>query len=156
MKKLIKREDGQGLVEYALLLVLIAVVIIVALTMVGDEVRAVYARVIAGLNGQSVVGSGTEYVVTGFGVNVSGGPAICSVEATNVQVLVFENGAIAGAGVAVSASAVATGGNPGSGGDTTNDSGIATIGSIVSSNAACSGTMEVSVNGNSLSVPYSQ
>ena len=47
----IKREEGQGLVEYALLLVLIAVVVIGALFLLGDEVRSVYARVIGALGG---------------------------------------------------------------------------------------------------------
>jgi pilus assembly protein Flp/PilA len=152
----IKREEGQGLVEYALLLVLVAIAVIIILAMVGDEVRSVYARVVAGLNGQTVEGSGTEYVVSGFGVNVSGGPAVCTVTATNVQVLVFEDGGLAGAGVSVSASGVATGGSSGSGSGTTDASGTANVGSITSSGAACSGTMEVSVGGNSLSVPYSQ
>ena len=44
------REEGQGLVEYALILVLIAVVVIVLLTLVGDEVRSTFSRIASGLN----------------------------------------------------------------------------------------------------------
>jgi pilus assembly protein Flp/PilA len=44
------REEGQGLVEYALILVLIAVVVIVLLTLVGDEVRSTFSRIASGLD----------------------------------------------------------------------------------------------------------
>lgn len=43
------REDGQGLVEYALILVLIAVVVIVILTLLGPAVGEVFSRILAGL-----------------------------------------------------------------------------------------------------------
>ncbi|MDT8307218.1 MAG: Flp family type IVb pilin, partial [Anaerolineae bacterium] len=46
------REEGQGLVEYALILVLIAVVVIVILTILGSTVAVAYARIIGGLSGQ--------------------------------------------------------------------------------------------------------
>jgi pilus assembly protein Flp/PilA len=157
MKRIIvKREEGQGLVEYALLLVLVAIAVIVILAMIGDEVRSVYARVIAGLNGQTISGTGTEYVVTGFDVSVSGGPALCTVTATNVQVTVFEDGLLAGAGVSATAVADAPGGGSGSGSGTTDENGIADLGSISDSGAACSGTLEVSSGGNSRFVSYSQ
>ena len=38
-------EEGQGLVEYALILVLIAVVVIVILTVVGQQVNNVFSNV---------------------------------------------------------------------------------------------------------------
>ena len=47
------REEGQGLVEYALILVLIAVVVIVLLTLVGDEVRSTFSRIASGLDTKS-------------------------------------------------------------------------------------------------------
>jgi len=40
------REDGQGLIEYALLLVLIALVVIVALSVLGTGVANVFSRII--------------------------------------------------------------------------------------------------------------
>jgi pilus assembly protein Flp/PilA len=51
---LLEREDderGQGMVEYALILVLIAVVVIVILAVVGNQVSNVFSNVSNGLNG---------------------------------------------------------------------------------------------------------
>jgi pilus assembly protein Flp/PilA len=42
-------EEGQGMVEYALILVLIAVVVIVILTVVGQQVSNVFSNVSGGL-----------------------------------------------------------------------------------------------------------
>ena len=39
------KEKGQGLVEYALILVLIAVVVIVVLTLLGGQIRNVFSRI---------------------------------------------------------------------------------------------------------------
>jgi len=49
--KFIKREKGQGLVEYALLLVLIAVVVIGVLMLLGPQINAIFGRVIGALGG---------------------------------------------------------------------------------------------------------
>ena len=43
------REEGQGLVEYALILVLIAIVVIVILGLLGDEVSTVFSQITSGL-----------------------------------------------------------------------------------------------------------
>ena len=43
-------EEGQGMVEYALILVLIAVVVIIILTVVGQQVSNVFSNVSNGLN----------------------------------------------------------------------------------------------------------
>ena len=43
------REEGQGLVEYALILVLIAIVVIVILTALGTQVSTVFSRITSGL-----------------------------------------------------------------------------------------------------------
>jgi pilus assembly protein Flp/PilA len=45
------REEGQGLVEYALILVLIAIVVIVLLTALGGQVQTVFSRITSGLSG---------------------------------------------------------------------------------------------------------
>jgi pilus assembly protein Flp/PilA len=45
------REKGQGLVEYALILVLIAVVVIVVLTALGNQVSTVFSRITSTLSG---------------------------------------------------------------------------------------------------------
>ena len=43
------KEDGQGLVEYALILVLIAIVVIGILTLLGGKVRTVFSTINSGL-----------------------------------------------------------------------------------------------------------
>jgi pilus assembly protein Flp/PilA len=43
------REKGQGLVEYALILVLVAVVVIAVLLLLGPQVGAVFSNIIAHL-----------------------------------------------------------------------------------------------------------
>ena len=45
------REEGQGLVEYALILVLIAIVVIVILTTLGGVINDVFGSVVEGLGG---------------------------------------------------------------------------------------------------------
>ncbi|HET9849083.1 MAG TPA: Flp family type IVb pilin [Candidatus Dormibacteraeota bacterium] len=44
------REDGQGMVEYALILVLIAVVVIVVLIVLGNQVQNVFCNISGGLS----------------------------------------------------------------------------------------------------------
>ena len=43
------REEGQGLVEYALILVLVAIVVIAILTLLGPQIANVFSRITAGL-----------------------------------------------------------------------------------------------------------
>ena len=43
------REEGQGLVEYALILVLIAIVVIVALTALGGQIGNVFNKITTNL-----------------------------------------------------------------------------------------------------------
>ena len=45
------REEGQGLVEYALILVLIAIVVIAILTLLGGQVSTVFSQIVSGLGG---------------------------------------------------------------------------------------------------------
>ena len=44
------REEGQGLVEYALILVLIAVVVIAVLTLLGGQIQGVFQSIADQLN----------------------------------------------------------------------------------------------------------
>ena len=50
--------SGQGLVEYALVLVLVAVVVIGILTILGPQIGNVFSRVTAGLDGSNGGGAG--------------------------------------------------------------------------------------------------
>jgi len=43
------REEGQGLVEYALILVLIAIVVIAILTVLGTQVSEIFSTITSGL-----------------------------------------------------------------------------------------------------------
>jgi pilus assembly protein Flp/PilA len=45
------KEKGQGLVEYALILVLVAVVVIAVLTLLGPIIGNVFSDIITGLGG---------------------------------------------------------------------------------------------------------
>jgi Flp/Fap pilin component. len=45
------REKGQGLVEYALILVLIAIVVIAILAILGTQVSTVFSQITSGLRG---------------------------------------------------------------------------------------------------------
>jgi len=47
------REEGQGLVEYALILVLIAIVVIVVLSLLGTSISAIFSQI-----GSSLTGTG--------------------------------------------------------------------------------------------------
>lgn len=45
------REEGQGLVEYALILVLVAIIVIAILAILGPQIGNVFSRVTSGLAG---------------------------------------------------------------------------------------------------------
>lgn len=45
------REDGQGLVEYGLLLILVAVLLIVLLVLLGDRIKETYCEIILSMRG---------------------------------------------------------------------------------------------------------
>ncbi len=49
LRNFFAREEGQGLVEYALILVLIAIVVIGILTVLGNRVSRVFSNINSGL-----------------------------------------------------------------------------------------------------------
>ena len=49
LRAFLDREEGQGMVEYALILVLIAVVVIVVLMVLGNQVQNVFCNISGGL-----------------------------------------------------------------------------------------------------------
>jgi pilus assembly protein Flp/PilA len=51
ISRLVRDEEGQGLAEYALILVLIAVVVIGVLGTLGDEIKSVFTDITNGLTG---------------------------------------------------------------------------------------------------------
>lgn len=48
-----KKRDGQAMVEYALILVLIAVVVIGVLLLLGGEIKAIFNNIAGALKGSS-------------------------------------------------------------------------------------------------------
>ena len=50
LRSFFAKEDGQGLVEYALILVLIAIVVIGILTVLGGKVSQVFSSISSGLS----------------------------------------------------------------------------------------------------------
>jgi pilus assembly protein Flp/PilA len=46
---LLHKEEGQTLTEYALILVLIAIVVIAVLLILGEQISTVFSRVVSGL-----------------------------------------------------------------------------------------------------------
>jgi len=51
LRGLLAREDGQGLVEYALILVLVAIVVVGVLTALGTRVQVAFNDIVAKLGG---------------------------------------------------------------------------------------------------------
>ena len=49
--RLLLSQRAQGMVEYALILVLVAIVVIVALTTMGTAISSKFSQITAGLNG---------------------------------------------------------------------------------------------------------
>lgn len=134
-----RREEGQGLVEYALILVLIAVVVIVILEILGGSLVLAYARIIGGLNGQVMSGSGQEAIILSYDMEVSGGGGTCTVNVTDISALVVQDGEPL-ENTAVSIPADATGGSPSNPSGTTNGNGVVSGLSTGSFNASCGGT----------------
>jgi pilus assembly protein Flp/PilA len=51
LRELLARERGQGLVEYALILVLVAIVVIGVLTTLGSRIQAAFQDIVGSLGG---------------------------------------------------------------------------------------------------------
>jgi len=66
LSNLKKREEGQGLVEYALILVLVAVVVIVVLSLVGPAVGNIFSEVVSALNGDTPSSDCVQYFQNGM------------------------------------------------------------------------------------------
>jgi pilus assembly protein Flp/PilA len=50
LRGLLHKEEGQGMVEYALILVLVSIVVIVILLTMGTQIKNVFSNVVAALN----------------------------------------------------------------------------------------------------------
>ena len=140
----IKREEGQGLVEYALLIALIAIVVIGALILLGPQLRSVYGRIIGALGGGGLY----TYQIQGAST-ISKTPqgSGCRLTATNLKVKVEDAGVPVDA-LPVTADISIAGFGSQSFTATTNPGGIATWTGNYYINAACgsipgTGTMTI-------------
>ena len=70
MKRFI-REEGQGLVEYSLILVLVAVLVIAVLLVMGPAIGNVFSNVVTSLESYGGGGSGSGGSITGVSVTAS-------------------------------------------------------------------------------------
>jgi pilus assembly protein Flp/PilA len=87
--RFIRKEDGQGLVEYALLLVLIAVVVIAILSLLGPRIRSVFGKVVGALGGAGQF----EYQIVGSPtLTTTSGPGTCTVRIQGLAVQVTDVG----------------------------------------------------------------
>jgi len=145
-----KREKGQGLVEYALLLVLVAVVVIGILALVGPQINAVFSRVITELGGTVPY---TYSITSGPTITAasSAGPS-CTYRLT-MSVRVTDGGtAVDGASVNATVSGGPATGSPPA--KTTDASGVATWTNAtikVVSGACQSGSSTINVAGGAAS-----
>ncbi|MCJ7696545.1 MAG: Flp family type IVb pilin [Anaerolineaceae bacterium] len=48
------QEKGQGLIEYALIILLVSIVVILVLTLLGDQIQAVFTSITTTLGGAGV------------------------------------------------------------------------------------------------------
>ena len=49
LRSALSRQEGQGMVEYALILVLVSIVVILILTTLGGTIKNVFSDIVAGL-----------------------------------------------------------------------------------------------------------
>ncbi len=117
-----QREKGQGLVEYALILVLVAIVVLGVLVLLGPQISNAYSRVISALGGTV---PHTYAITSGPSVtaNYNAGIHRCSYRLT-MSVSVTDGGSpVSGEAVSVNVSGGPASGTPSA--QTTNSSGVA-------------------------------
>jgi pilus assembly protein Flp/PilA len=49
LKKLLRGEEGQGMVEYGLIIALVAIAVIATVTLLGDQLVVIFNRIVATL-----------------------------------------------------------------------------------------------------------
>jgi pilus assembly protein Flp/PilA len=148
LKKFLLYEKGQGLIEYALILVLVAIVVISILLLLGPTVGNVFSNIVANLQ-RVGIGGGQTIVFNGTPSVTKSGGAGCTYTAS-ASVTVTQNGQPA-QGVSVGGTVtLINGGGATVGsfsiGGTTNSSGQASLSGTTS--GSCSGAQAtVSISG---------
>ena len=83
-----KNEDGQGLVEYALVLVMVAIAVLLILSLLGSRVTLAYAQVIGGLNGD-VIDDGA--IMLSSDMSVSKASGVCTATMSDIRFMVTDS-----------------------------------------------------------------
>jgi pilus assembly protein Flp/PilA len=142
------REDGQGLVEYALILVLVAIVVIAVLLMLGPQVGQVFSQITYVLANPGAINDNIA-IINSFSVNGTPGGAVCTVRVTTLQVSVTRTGMpVSGAPVQVSVS-LQSGDSINLNGTTDGSGVIQWSGNVIGTDSSCPGsrTATASVTG---------
>lgn len=150
-KKFPHREDGQGLVEYALILVLVAIVVIAILLQLGPAIGRVFSQITAVLQA-----GGTAQQVTINTFNATGTSGLgCSVKVSVLNVTVTKGGQPL-AGAAVSGNVTIRGGASSPLSGTTDSSGVAQWNNlnVGTDSGGCGGTATVTIGSASATDGY--
>lgn len=92
--KIPKREEGQGLVEYALILVLVAIVVIIILTQIGSLIVFAFATIIGSFTSQPLTNTGPEGIVVSRSAGKDVGLGQCGLPDGEFSVVLVDNGEI--------------------------------------------------------------
>ncbi len=87
-----KREEGQGLVEYMLVLLLVAIVIVAILTQFGSILVLYFANITGGFTGQLLTESGREGVVVSNSVGENNGAGVCTLPDGEFTIVLADDG----------------------------------------------------------------
>lgn len=122
----LKRQEGQGLVEYALILVLVAIVVIAVLLTLGPMVGQVFSDVTNTLTNGGAGGGGRTYSIS-FSLSKSSGslPGSCNATVSSISITVTDDNGDPVSGISVTPSVRSTGVNKSLSSQSTNGSGIA-------------------------------
>ncbi|MCA9931347.1 MAG: hypothetical protein KC419_22835 [Anaerolineales bacterium] len=127
------KEEGQGLVEYALVLVLVALAVMLVLSLLGSRVVLAYAQVIAGLNGDTL---DDNAVMLSSDMDVSGSN-VCTATISNISFIVTDSEGNPLTNQSVTATILANGSADQTITGTANGSGMATVAGPISVTASC-------------------
>lgn len=135
MKKFL-RQDGQGLAEYSLVLALVAILLVLILIVFGSSVVLAYAKVIGGLSGQTVTGTGPEVVVVGQPYSITPNGNLCAYSFSDPTFIALQDGVVI-KNDTVALNVLVNGSSVGSISGTTNNNGIANATGSLSGSAFC-------------------
>jgi pilus assembly protein Flp/PilA len=146
-----KREQGQGLVEYGLILVLVSIASIAMMVLLGDSMNGVYNTIDEALSGQEVNETGEDFTIGGFSPSATGSGMACTVTIPSVTISRYMDGqpAAGAVGISINAGAGTVSRNGTAGAD-----GRVTFSDITLTGACSPGTATITAGTNSRSFNY--